>query len=286
MLSNNVKKSCLSVLVMATAVAYAPVSNAVLEPYTQNFDALDASDTLVLGVTPGDGWSIFADVWDGDVGTGTYLYGYGPFPAPNNTTGFSSIEAGEGQGDALSDQYLNIFSDYLNADHAKGFTINTSVFQERILEAADIGSGTWVFTGHFKSPATGGIAEAASDASATIFIKTLDPNDNYATTNLVTSEVTDASNAEWNSFTISIDLSDPLLAGQILQFGFNTVASNYDASGVYYDNLCFSNDGSCDVPVSTTPDAPAASSSSGAVSIPGSVLLALIGLARLRRYKN
>jgi hypothetical protein len=33
------------------------------------------------------------------------------------------------------------------------------------------------------------------------------------------------------------------LDGQILQFGFLTVATNYEPCGVFYDNVAFSNDG-------------------------------------------
>ena len=277
MLHENYCKTGLTALIISTTLAYAPLSNAVIAPYNQNFYGLDAADPNVIGV---DQWLGFADVWDGEVGTGTFLYNYGAFAAPNGTPGFSSISFGEGQGDAVTDQYLNIYSDYDNGDHGNGFNINTSVFHEHTLDAADVASGTWVFSGDYKAPLLDGIADPVSNATARVFIKTLDPNDGYSETNLITFDVTDASNTDWKSFSKSIDLSNPLLEGQILQFGFNTVATNYEDSGVYYDNLCFNNDGSCYTPPVAPTPSPPTSSSSGAVSLIVLVLFGLIGFTR------
>jgi hypothetical protein len=36
-----------------------------------------------------------------------------------------------------------------------------------------------------------------------------------------------------------LDLSDPALQGQILQFGFSTIASNFEGAGNFYDNASF-----------------------------------------------
>jgi hypothetical protein len=45
---------------------------------------------------------------------------------------------------------------------------------------------------------------------------------------------------------MTLDLTDPLLQGQLLQIGFATTASNFEGSGVFYDNI----------EVETTPAAP------------------------------
>jgi hypothetical protein len=270
MLQKKFHKVSLTALAMAAAIAYAPASSAAMTGYAQDFEGLDASNPLALGIAGGDNWKIFADVWFGPVGS-TFLYSYGVFTAPNGGPGFSAIAGGEG-GPAQGAQYMNIYSDYNNADHANGFTINTNVFQERTLDALDVGSGIWTLTADYKAPSSAGIANPASNATATAFIKTLDPNAGFAQTNLITFDSTTADPAIWGSFSLSIDLSDPLLVGQILQFGFNTTATNYEDSGVYYDNICFNNTGGCPTPPAVPVPA--------AVWLFGSGLIGLVGVAR------
>ena len=235
------------------------LSSAVIPDYIQGFDGLDKDNTFALGLVGGELFKVFADVWDGAVGTGIFLYQYGPFTAPNGGAGFSAIAVGEGQGDSVTDQYLNIYSDYNNTDHANGYNINTSVFREQTIVAGDISSGNlYTFSGDFKAPSSCGIAQDPScgadglpgtgddfvipnNTTGMAFIKTLDPNNGFATTNDIRVDVTNADPNNWAGFSISILLSDPALENQILQYGFNTVASNYNDSGVYYDNLSFSN---------------------------------------------
>ena len=268
MLHKNFCKTGLKALALTSAIAFTPVSNASMVSYAQDFEGLDAGNSLALGIAGGDNWKIFADVWFGDVGTGAFLYSYGVFSAPNGGPGFSAVAGGEGGAPQVS-QYMNIYSDYNNLDHANGFNINTNVFQERRLDAGDVGSGTWTFSGDFKAPSSAGIAEPASNAVASAFIKTLDPNNNFATTNDIRFDSTSADPANWGSFSIDLDLSDPALNGQILQFGFNTTATNYEDSGVYYDNLNFTN-----VPAVPVP---------AAAWLFGSGLLGLVGVARRRK---
>jgi hypothetical protein len=204
--------------------------------YSQDFEGLNIAFPDALGtLVGGEGFVVFADVWDGEVGTGIFLYQYGPFTAPNGGPGFSAIATGEG-GPEQGSQYLNIYSDYDNQDHANGFNINTSVFQERTITTAELGL-CWTLTGDYKAPFQGGIAEPASNATANAFLVTLDPMAGFAATNDIRFDTTDASNTDWASFSIDVDLADPLLEGQLLQFGFNTTATNFEDSGVYYDNL-------------------------------------------------
>jgi len=206
--------------------------------YTQDFESLDAGDPDVLGTNGSEKFLVFADVWDGEVGTGIFKYQYGPFAAPNGGPGFSAI-ANNGEGGVDQGlQYLNIYSDYDNADHTNGngYNINTSVFREKSMTADDIGL-CWTFTADYKAPFVGGIAEPGSNATANAFFVTLDPGAGFSRTNNVRFDTTAASNTEWASFSISLDTADSLLIGQLLQFGFNTTAANEDDSGVYYDNL-------------------------------------------------
>ena len=237
-------------------------ASADIVSYSQDFESVDAGNTSALGPF-GEDFKIFADVWgkvggDATVGTDIFLYSYGPFAAPNGGPGFSAIAGGEG-GAAQGAQYLNIYSDYNNADQTAGgacggdgCTLNTSVFRESTIGAADIGS-TWTLSFDVKSPFANGIFDGTAanpnggdinnPQSASAFIKTLDPNAGYATTNDIRADTTLVSNTDWVRVSISLDVTDALLEGQILQFGFNTVSTEYGDSGVYYDNVCFSSGG-------------------------------------------
>jgi len=44
---------------------------------------------------------------------------------------------------------------------------------------------------------------------------------------------------DWATYTVTLDLSDPLLQGQILQFGYSTIARNFEGAGNFYDNAAF-----------------------------------------------
>jgi hypothetical protein len=216
--------------ILATAVALIaliPAAALALTPYYQDFESLNAADPQALA---NDGWVIYGNVFSPE---GAYLYGYGVFPAPNHNLAFSQIVPGEG-GDAQGLQQLSIFSDYENADHANGNLIESNVFQEQTITVADVGTN-WRFSYEFKR----GNLEGAT--TAFVFIKTLDPSSGYATTNYITEEVT-ASTTEWSGgfLDIAIDVS---LVGQLLQIGFVCTASNYEGSGMFYDNLAFEEGG-------------------------------------------
>lgn len=289
-------KTSLTALAMVSAVAFAPASSAAVVSYAQDFEAVNAADAAALGPF-GENFKIFADVWgkagasDAEVGVDIFLYSYGPFAAPNGGAGFSAVAGGEG-GLYQGTQYLNIYSDYNNADQAIGggscgatqsCTINTSVFRESTIATGDIGS---IFTLTFdaKSAFAGGIFDAGIDnggnynkpTSASAFIKTLNPAAGYATTNDIRVDMTNVSNTDWGQFSISIDLSNSALDGQIIQFGFNTVTTQYDNTGVYYDNICFDNAGGC-------PGTPNPVPVPAAVWLFGSGLLGLVGVARRRK---
>jgi hypothetical protein len=91
-----------------------------------------------------------------------------------------------------------------------------------------------VFT--FEFDAKAGNIGGATTAQA--FIRTLDPGAGFATTNNIVFDTT-ALPTGWGTYSISIDLSDPALQGQILQFGFSTIASNFESAGNFYDNASF-----------------------------------------------
>ncbi|MBE0566670.1 MAG: hypothetical protein IH621_11960 [Krumholzibacteria bacterium] len=208
----------------AVLVCLVPAAAFALTQYAEDFDGLGAGDTGALGAA---GWLVFGNVFGPDM---SYWYGYGVFPAPNDGAAFCSI------GVDGANQFLNVFNDYNNANHGDGTNaiIESNVFQEQTVVAGDVGQ-TWVFG----FDAMMNNVEGASTAKA--FIKTLNPAAGYATTNFITADMTNIP-ASWGSYTLQI-VVDASLVGQILQIGFVSTASNYEGSGVFYDNVTFSIDG-------------------------------------------
>jgi len=198
-----------------------------LAPYSQDFEGLvPAPQDLPASSLGENGWLVFGNVFDAGW---NYLYGYGPFPAPNTGQAFCAVVAGEG-GDGQGAQQLDVFSDYNNGGHAFGQFIESNVFQERVIGAADVGT-TWRFEFDAKRGNIGGITTARA------FFKTLNPATGYSLTNFIWVDMTNVPTS-WESYMLSIYI-DPSLQGQILQFGFLSTATNYEGSGVYYDNVVF-----------------------------------------------
>ena len=220
------------VTVVALLICLIPALTQALEPYSQNFEDLIQSDISALA---NDGWLVFGNVSEPD---GTYLYGYGPFPAPNDGFAFSQIALFEG-GDEQGLQQLVVFSDYNNLDHAAGNIIESNVFQEQTIEAGDL-NHAWDFNFQAKR----GNLEGGSTATA--FIKTLDPANGYAITNFITAEMTDIPET-WNAYSLSLTIGEDL-EGQLLQIGFMNTATEYEGSGIFYDNLEFLDMGIVAVP--------------------------------------
>jgi len=214
----------LNVLIVVPMLAcLTPLPGLALAPYSQDFEGLDAG---YAGALADDGWWVYGNVFGPDW---SYWYGYGPFPAPNHSLAFSQIVIGEGGPDQGA-QALVVFSDYQNGDHANGAHIESNVFQEQIIGAGDVGQ-TWDFDFQAKL----GNLEGATTALA--FIKTLDPNSGYAMTNFITVDMTNIP-ATWSDYSLAIVI-DESLVNQILQFGFANTATNYEGSGVFYDNINF-----------------------------------------------
>ncbi|MGD8395765.1 MAG: hypothetical protein PVF43_09850 [Candidatus Eiseniibacteriota bacterium] len=210
---------------LAVAALFCLASSAALAltPYSQDFEGLVQSDPDALA---NDGWLVFGNVFDP---AWNYLYGYGPFGAPNTGEAFCAIAAGEG-GPAQGAQQLVVFSDYLNVDHGNGNLIESNVFQEQMIGPGDVGN-TYVFDFQAK------LGDIAGASTAAAFIKTLDPGAGFITTNFITIDMTSIP-VTWSDYSLSLEI-DPSLDGQIFQFGFLNVATNYEASGIFYDNVDF-----------------------------------------------
>lgn len=215
---------------MAAMLCLVPIAALAQIPnFTQDFELLDMGDLDAMGNA---GWVIYANVFDAD---GNYLYGYGTFPAPNNpgAPAFCNIVSGQG-GDDQGAQQISVFSDYENTAHADGSSIEANLFREFTVSSADVGKTmTFGFEGKM------GDLQAPSTAGA--FIKTLDPANGYATTNLVTQDMTDAP-TEWGGWTLTLAI-DADLVGQLFQVGFTNTATDYNPSGIIYDNISLTDEG-------------------------------------------
>ncbi len=204
-------------------------SGPTLTPYSEDFEALDIMGPSALTDA---GYKIFANVFDP---MGGYLYGYGVFGAPNGGAGFSAIATGDG-GPTQMLQYINVYSDYNNGDHANGNYIEALVFQEQVIGAVNIGE-TWRMRFDYRKNAT--VTNGDGDSETYAFVKVIKISDSsFATLFESEFDSTDASTLAWGSSAIDI-LIDPTFAGELVQFGFRSYATNYNDTGRYYDNVEF-----------------------------------------------
>jgi len=210
-------------LFLAAILCLAPVvAQADLVPVNKDFETLNPVDT---GALAGDGWLVFGNIFTPGF---AYLYGYGPFAAPNAGGAFCNVATGQG-GPAQGAQQMVVFSDYASLEHANGNLVESNVFQEQTIGLADVGY-TWMFRFDAKK------GDIQPPTTAIAFIKTLQPP-TFAMTNFIT---VDTSNlpTTWGTYMLSIDIV-PALVGQVLQIGFASTTTNYTPSGVLYDNINF-----------------------------------------------
>lgn len=218
----------------AVLVCLIPATALALEPYSQDFEGLDQADVNALG---NDGWLVYGNVFDTE---GGYLYGYGPFAAPNDGSGFCQITSGEG-GDEQGEQQLVVYSDYNNDDHGNGYLIESNVFQEQTIGPENVDE-VWVFRFQAK------LGNIEGESTAAAFIKTLDPDNGYQLTNFITLDMTSIPTT-WSGYMLSLEI-DATLEGQLFQIGFLNTATNYQGSGIFYDNIDFRVFELVDVPAS------------------------------------
>jgi hypothetical protein len=218
--------------------------------YSEDFESLDQTSGAALGTAPGGaGFLVFGNEFQPD---GTPIQGYGPFSAPNGTPGFCSIALGQGGG-PQGEQVLVVYSDYNNgANQEAGNLVEANTFQEpfsnpdSLITAADLGTYTFSFDakrGDINDPTVPRCDPTSveytpnppCDSTAVAFVKTLDPAAGFATTNNITLPMT-AIPDTWNRYSITL-VVDGALIGQVLQVGFAATATNFEPSGVFYDNL-------------------------------------------------
>ena len=218
-----------------TCTAGVCVPNEVCE-YTQDFEGLTLPPPGQTDFPPNslsdDGWLVGGNEFESD---GTFFNSYFSFPAPNGGPAFSAVVAGEG-GPPQGAQQMSIYNDYNNANHGDGppdlnRIIEAVVFRERTIVAADVGN-TICFTFDAKA----GNIEGATTAEA--FIQVLDQvGSTFGVLAFDTLVTTNISTEEWqdnNTICVPIDGS---LDGQLLQYGGRSRASNFEGSGIFYDNM-------------------------------------------------
>ena len=81
----------------------------------------------------------------------------------------------------------------------------------------------------------GNINEPAGSTPANAFIKTLNTDAGFEVSDSDTQDTTNLPDT-WGSFTLSLEI-DESLVGHLMQFGFQSNASNFEPSGVVYDNV-------------------------------------------------
>ena len=237
---------CSTQIFSGTAVAQSdPVSPPTdLAPYSQDFDSIatgdDSNPDLGSTLYDADPWRVFGNAFDS---SGNFLFGYGPFFAPNIPEGdgsaFSNVATGEPT--TSGDNYLNVFNDYNNALHSdgSGSTVSSLIFQERNVLPENVGE-IWSFEFDYRSGLVPfGIADGVADGStAGAFVTVLQSSDgSFLTIDRFAFDTTGAT-TDFQRGSIEIEIIEAHV-GERLQFGFECAASNFGATGVFYDTISF-----------------------------------------------
>ncbi len=186
-----------------------------LAPFASNFDDLIPSSTI------GDGWRF--------TNTNGPLSPYSGL-APNGPQICTLSNDGAGN------QFLNMFADYDN-QFMPTETLTLHVYQEQSFTADDAERGeTWNFDFDYARAINPFGPGGATTTGA--FIRVFDDN-----LDLLREEVfptTAATGPAYSRGSVSLSFDPSWTTGGTLQFGFTSTVTNYQPSGVYYDNLDFS----------------------------------------------
>lgn len=223
----------LGLLLGTSACLLGVTATAQVAPYYQDFESVDRTQTTALS---DDGWKLFAAGINGVPDFPNFAVG--PFAAPNDINNpVNSIisDIASGGDPPAGNQGLVIFSDYGSSIHTEPLDprdLVISVFQEQTITNGDIGK---IVAFEFLSernafPPTG-------DAVTEAFLVTLDPNDSFNATNNLIIDTTNVPDGAPTFNRLVLDLSNPALEGQILQFGFRSISSDGEGTGVDYDNV-------------------------------------------------
>lgn len=198
--------------------------------YSSDFECNDASGEIL-----GERWVSYVNIFEAD-GT-TYVGGFPIDGGAPNSTNISALTENEGGNDQGARQ-LSVFSFYDSEyngqlQHAIGQFVEVNVYQEYLLGAG--AAGTYTFTFDAKLPGEGALTSASQ---AIAFAKVLDPQNSYQPTEPPVTTDTSTLGATWETRSIEITITDDM-TGMLLQFGFANTATNYDPTGIIYDNVSF-----------------------------------------------
>lgn len=198
--------------------------------YSSDFEC-NAINSEVLG----ERWVSYVNIFEAD--GATYVGGFpidGGAPNGANISALTENEGGTDQGA----QQLSVFSFYDSEyngqlQHERGQYVEVNVYQEYVIGAE--AAGTYVFTFDAKLPGEGALTSASQ---AIAFAKVLDPGNSYQPTEPPVTTDTSTLGTTWETRSIEITITSEM-AGMLLQFGFANTATNYDPTGIIYDNVSF-----------------------------------------------
>ncbi|NNF18095.1 MAG: glycoside hydrolase family 16 protein, partial [Gammaproteobacteria bacterium] len=215
--------------------------------YSQNFEGT-AGTPIPDGDNIGDNWVFFVNVFP--AGSDIPRFGYGQ-PAPNGPQ-ISALVTDQG-GPSQGGQQLSVYSDYeccpgdfFNppTGHQNGTdTVETNVFAELLITAADIGA---VFTFSFDAKAgnIGGVSTANGFVKVLQEVEAGAPGPAGNDFFVVAEENVDTTSlsTEWSRPSVEITITSDMIGGAdvvdvTLQFGFQTNGVNFSNTNNYYDNV-------------------------------------------------
>ena len=163
-----------------------------------------------------DGWIAAINYFTTDCTT--YVSSPYAFPAPDNGPQVSALTAG------ATSQVVNIYSNYDDPEQTN-FCLETNVFQE-VFPITEAHVGDYIFSYDVELPAPENTGDKVNG-----FVKVL--TSDYSAVLLSLSEPSTAGTTD-----ITLSITKAMVGGR-LQFGFNNYAYNYEASGMWYDNVRF-----------------------------------------------
>ena len=200
---NRIKKLG-SIALLALAAAVPMSANAAIE-FSTDFESATA-------ITD-DGWNAYINGFSKDC---TTWLGWGyPYPIPNSQV--AALAPG------ASSQVLNVYTNYDDGANQAANCLETNVYVQFAVSADDVGTYVLRYDVEFPPPQfTGtkvnGFAKVLSNDFSATYVEQLEPSTDEGTQSII------------------FDVTDDMVGGW-LQIGFNNYATDWEPSGMYYDNV-------------------------------------------------
>jgi hypothetical protein len=219
MTNNSYARISCKALGASCLLAFSSVSHAAVSSF---FDDFEGYGTAGSATSPNFApWECFSD-------NGGFPGGY--YCGNPSTTGPQITALGY---NGVDNQYMNFYANYDNAPVHTGGAPNPqeaiSVYYNQAIDASNAGQ-TWTFTFDYREAddpfAPAGLTEVGA------FIRVFD-----ASFNLLYDSTLDTSGSQaWQTGQLQITIDSGATDG-FFQIGFNNLVGNYEASGMYYDNV-------------------------------------------------